>query len=145
MGLQLELLLELLLHKLLLLLLFLLRLSQLLLLLHLLGEGLLLEHLGRLALQFFHARLVRLIEDALVFLSLGLYFALSGLHPIVALLFHVALLLQQLETFGLQLEALLFQLFGRCLGRSHAVEHGWSHSLTGSMRSGHSHRGRTET
>ena len=77
-GLQLELMLELLLHKLLLLLLFLLRLSQLLLLLHLLGEGVLLEHLGRLALQFFHARLVRLIEGALVFLSLGLCFALPG-------------------------------------------------------------------
>ena len=93
MGLQLELLLELLLHKLLLLLLFLLWWSQLLLLLDLLGEGLLLEHLGRLALQFFHARLVRLIEDALVFQSLGLYFVLSGQHPVVALLLHVRLLL----------------------------------------------------
>lgn len=65
-ALLLELLLELLLHMMLLLLLLLLCLSQLLLLLHLLGEGLLLEEMGRLALQFLHARLVFLVEDALL-------------------------------------------------------------------------------
>ena len=88
--------------------------------LYLLGEGLLLLlllllllHLkkwGCLALQFFHARLMGSIEGALVFQGLGLHFGLLCLHPIVALLGHVSLLLLHSETVGFQLEALFFQL-----------------------------------
>ena len=149
-GLQLELMLELLLHKLLLLL-FLLRLSQLLLLLHLLGEGLCLlllhlEDLGCLALQLFHARLVGSIEGALVFQGLGLHFALLCLRPVVALLCHVSLLLLHSETLGVQLETLFFQMLLYRLGRSsHAVEDGRSCSRTGSLRSRRSRHVRIET
>ena len=154
MLLQLDLLLlELLLHKLLLLELF---LSQLLLMLHLLGEGLLLllllllllhlEEWGCLALQFFHARLMGSIEDALVFQGLGLHFGLPCLHPVVALLCHVSLLLLHSDTLGVQLETLFFQMLLYRLGRSsHAVEDGRSCSRTGSRRRRHSEGSRTET
>ena len=143
-GLQLEPMLELLLHKLLLLLVFQLHLSQLLLLLHLLGQGrflllLHLEELGCLALQLFHARLVGSIEGALVFQGLGLHFGLPCLHPVVALLCHVSLLLLHSETLGVQLETLFFQMLLHRLGKnSHAVEDGRSCSHPGSMRSRHS-------
>ena len=147
-GLQLELVLELLLHKLLLLL-FHLCLSQLLLLLHLLGEGLFLlrlKELGCLALQFFHARLMGSIEGALVFQGLGLHFGLLCLHPVVALLSHVSLLLSQMEALGVQLETLFFQMLLYRLGRSsHAVEDGWSCSWAGPLRSRHSRHGGIET
>ena len=148
-GLQLELVLELLPHKLLLLL-FQLRCRQLLLLLYLLSEGLLLlllllhlVELGCLALQFVHARLVGSIEGALVFQGLGLHFGLLCLHPVVALLCHVSLLLLHSEALGVQLEALFFQVLLHRLGKSsHAVEDGRSCSQTGSMRSRHSRHGR---
>ena len=116
----------LLLHELLFLLLLLLLLCQLLLLLGLLlGLG----ELGCLELQLGHACPVCFLEDVLVFHSPGLKICLLGLHlcldPVVALLAHGFLLLDQLEALRLQLEALFFQ---RLLdsGRSpHAVEDHW--------------------
>ena len=130
-----------------------LRLSQSLLLLYLLGEGLFLlllllhlEELGSLALQLFHACLMGSIEGALVFQGLGLHVGLSCLHPVVALLCHVSLLLLHSETLGVQLETLFFQMLLYRRGRSsHAVEDGPSCSRTGSRRSRHSEGSRTET
>ena len=95
-----------------------------------------LEELGCLTLHFFHARLMGSIEGALVFQSLGLHFGLPCLHPTVALLGHL----------GLLLEALFFQLLLYRLGRSsHAVEDGWSCSRAGPLRSRHSCHGCIKT
>ena len=90
------------------------------------------------------------IEDALVFQGLGLHFSLPCLHPVVALLSHVSLLLLHLEAVGVQSEALFLQLLLQLLlyrlGRSsHAVEDGWSCSRAGPLRSRHPCHGCIET